>query len=132
MDGRHQLTGEERAHRLPDEVGRGDARDAEAVRDLGGKGRLARPGAAADEQHDRKIELVECVEAAEPAHRRRGLPGPEQVLGQLGELVEVEPVILDELRLGSACELVRTSQREPGGSERAGHAQSLIGLKSVP
>ena len=39
---RHELLREERAHRLADEVGRGDARDPEPVRDLGRDRRLAR------------------------------------------------------------------------------------------
>ena len=50
VDRRHELLREERAHRLADRVGRGDARDAEAVGDLGRERRLAGPGRAADEQ----------------------------------------------------------------------------------
>ena len=58
---------EERAHRLADEVGRGDARDPEAVRDLGRDRRLARAGRAADEHDDRQVELVQLAVAAQPA-----------------------------------------------------------------
>ena len=53
VDRRHELLREEGAHRLPDEVGRGDARDPEPVGDLGRDRRLARAGAAADEQDHR-------------------------------------------------------------------------------
>ena len=64
VDRRHELLREEGAHRLPDEVGRGDARDAEAVGDLRGDRRLAGARAAADEQDHRQIELLEVAEAA--------------------------------------------------------------------
>ena len=79
VDRRHELLREERAHRLADRVGRGDARDAEPVRDLGRDRRLAGPGGAADEEHDRQVELAERLEAPEQEDRVLAL-----VLGEHG------------------------------------------------
>src|SRR4051794_39797850 len=61
---RHELPREEGAHRLSDEVRRGDARDAQAMRGLGGERRLARSRRAADEEEDREVEALQCLEAA--------------------------------------------------------------------
>src|SRR5581483_9954798 len=55
VDRRHELVGEERAQRLPDRVGRRQARDPERVRDLGRDGRLAGPGRTADEDDERLV-----------------------------------------------------------------------------
>ena len=71
--------------RLPDEVGRRDAGDAQAVGDLGRDRRLAGAGRPSDEHDDRKVELLQVAIAAEApgcllalplarAPRRRG-PG---------------------------------------------------------
>ena len=103
VDRRHELRREERAHRLPDEVGRRDAVDPEPVRDLDRDRGLSRPGRAADHHDHRHVELLQvrqptepvdgaltlrlaehlAREHVEPLERRRGLP-------RLGE-VELDP-----------------------------------------
>jgi hypothetical protein len=66
VDCRHEVLREEGAHRLSDEVGGGDARDAEPVGDLGCDGGLAGTGRAADQQDDGQVEVVEAAEEAQP------------------------------------------------------------------
>ena len=61
---RHELLGEERPHRLADEVRRGDARDAEPVRCLGRDRRLPGSRRTADEQEQRLLELLKRAQAA--------------------------------------------------------------------
>jgi hypothetical protein len=120
---RHELLREERAHRLPDEVRRRDSRDPEPVRDLGGERRLAGPGGAADEQHDRQIQVLERLHAAQTANRPARVRLAEDLDGELGEAVEVEAVgvSLLEIGVGPARELVRARQRQAGGCERPRH-----------
>ena len=81
---------EERAHRLPHEVGRGDARDAEAVGELGRDRRLARAGRAADEDHDRQVELAELLVAAQALDRLASL-----LLAEHLDRERLEPLDLD-------------------------------------
>ena len=59
VDRRHEVLGQERAHRLADEVGRADARDPEPIGDLGRDRRLAGAGRAADQQDERQVELAQ-------------------------------------------------------------------------
>ena len=66
MDRRHELLGEERAHRLADEVGRRHAGDAQPVRNLGRDRRLAGAGRAADQHDQRHIERLEVGEPPQP------------------------------------------------------------------
>ena len=47
----------------PDDVGRRDARDAEAMGDLGGNRRFPGPGRAADEHEERKLQTAQRLEA---------------------------------------------------------------------
>ena len=80
---------EERAHRLADEVGRRDARDPEPVGDLGRDRRLARAGRAADEDHDRQVELAQLLVAAEAVGSpRRPPPRRASSTASRGEPVE--------------------------------------------
>ena len=82
VDRRHEAAREERAHRLADEVGRGDARDPETVRDLGGDGRLAGAGRAADQDHERQVELAQLLVAAQPHDRVGALLLAEDLDGE--------------------------------------------------
>ncbi len=81
VDRRHELLREERAHGLPDEVGRRDARDPEAVRDLGGERRLPGACGAADQDDDRHVEPLQVGEALQPADRPLPLLLAEGLLG---------------------------------------------------
>src|SRR5690242_3099521 len=51
----HELLGEERPHRLADDVGRRDPADPKPVGDLGRDGALPRARGAADQQHQRPV-----------------------------------------------------------------------------
>ena len=120
---RHERRREERAHRLADEVGRGDARDAEPVRGLGRDRRLAGPGRAADEQDDRRVELLDRVQAAKPPDRSPALLLAEHVRGELGEPVELDAIgaARRQIGVGASGEIVRAGHAEARGGERPRH-----------
>ncbi len=123
VDRRHELLGEERAHRLPDEVGRRDPRDPEPVRGLRRDGRLARAGRAADEDDHGQVELVQLTEAPEPADRLGALGVAEHLEGELLDPLEVRALLatLDEVLVDALRQLVRTSERDADRDEGAGH-----------
>ena len=90
VDRRHELLREERAHRLADEVGGRDARDPQAVGDLRRHAGLPGAGAAADEDDDRQVELLELAVAPQPAHGVDALVLAQNVLGKLLQALEVD------------------------------------------
>ena len=81
---------EERAHRLADEVGRRDARDAETVRDLRGDRRLAGAGRAADQHDDRDVERLQVGEPAQPRDRALALLVAEHLLREHPQPLDVD------------------------------------------
>ena len=87
---RHELLREERAHRLPDEVGGRHAGDAEPMRRFRRDGRLARAGRSADEQQERLVEPLQRVDPAQPANGARRLLLADELGGELAQAVEVE------------------------------------------
>src|SRR5579884_1922835 len=123
VDRRHELRREERAHRLPDEVGRRDAVDPEPVRDLDGDRRLARPGGAADQHDDRQVEVVELRQPAQPADGLDALGLAEHLAREHLEPLERDRPLacLGEVELDPARELVGLVGRHPGGDQRARH-----------
>src|SRR6185312_14583012 len=123
VDRGHELLREEGAHRLPDEVCRGDARDPETVGDVRGDGRLAGAGGAADQQDDRQVELVEVLEAAQPAHRGRAVLLAERLPSQLLEPLERDRLAaaLRQLRVGRQRDLVSPVGRDAGSHQRTRH-----------
>ena len=129
VDRRHERLGEERAHRLADEVGRRDAGDAEPVGRLGGDGRLARAGRAADEEQDRQVERVQRGVAAQAAHDVGALLVAEHLARELLDPVEVggARVALGEVDLDPRRQLVRALDRDAGGDERPRHQALRVG-----
>ena len=134
VDRGHELLREERPHRLADEVGRGDARDPEPVRDLGRDGGLAGAGAAADEQDHRLVELLQVAEAPQAADRAR--PGllAEQVDGELAQPVEVDRELpaLRQVGLRAPRELVRPLLGQPDRDESARQDPFEYGVSGPP
>ena len=121
---------EERAHRLADEVGRGDPRDPEPVRDLGGDGRLAGAGRAADQEDDRQVELLQRRGSAAAGAiawrpRSRRAPRPRAPRGGRGR-----PSSSPRSARSSssrARELVRALGRDAGRDQRARHQPLRVG-----
>ena len=128
VDRRHELVREERAHRLADEVRRGDARDPEPVRDLRRDRRLAGAGRAADEDDDRQVELAQLLVAAQLPQRLAALDLAEHLDGELLEPVELDDVAaaLGEVVADAARERVRAIRRDADGHQRAGHQAARV------
>ena len=122
VDRRHELLREERTHRLADEVGGRDARDSQAVRDLRRHAGLPGAGAAADEDDDRQVELLELAVAPQPPHGVDALVLAQHVLGKLLQALEVYGGLaaLLEIRLDAKGELPRANRGQPRADERAG------------
>ena len=80
------------------------------------------PVRAADEEHDRRVELLKRLQAAQPAHRPARVGLAEHLDRELAEPVEVETrrARAPGGRLGAAGQLVGPRQRQPvAGSARA-------------
>ena len=122
VNGGHELLREERAHRLTDEVGGSDARDAEPVRDLRGYTRLSRACAAADKDDDRQIEGLQLAVTAQPAYRVDTFAHSQNVLRQFLEALEVDRGLAALLEIGLDAErdLPRLHRRQAGRHQRPG------------
>src|SRR2546423_13703499 len=109
VDRWHEGAGEERAHRLPHEVGRGDARDSEAISELSRDRRLAGARRAADEDHDRQVELAELLVAAQALDRLASL-----LLAEHLDRERLEPPELDAA-LPAFAQPALAAPGRPGG-----------------
>src|SRR3954447_22297366 len=128
VDRGHEGAGEERAHGLPHEVGRGDARDSEAVRELGRDRRFAGARRAADEDHDRQVDLAELLIAAQTLDRLASL-----LLAEHLDRERLEPLELDaalaafaQLVVDAVRQRIGTVAGDPGGHERARHQPTRV------
>src|SRR5262249_7725062 len=124
----HEVMREERTHRLPHEVGRGDARDPEAVRELRRDRGLAGTGCAADEDHDRQVELTELLEAAQTLDRLASLLLAEHVDRERLEPLDLDAVLpaLAQLVVDAARQRIGAVPGHPGGHERARHQPARV------
>jgi hypothetical protein len=123
MDRGHEIAREEGPHRLTDEIGRGDTRDAEPVCDVGGDGGFARAGGAADEQDQRQVELVEIAVAAQALHRACTVLAPELLQRDLLEPLDRgrRAASRGEVGLDRDRELVGAVGGEARGDQGARH-----------
>ena len=63
---------------------------------------------AADQQHDRQVELLQVMQPLQAAHRACALLLAEHLDGELAQAVEVDLAgVLRQVDLRSACEIVR-------------------------
>src|SRR5581483_3937819 len=116
-------------HRLPHEIGRGHAGDAEPVRELGCNRGLPGSGGAADEDHDRQVELPELLVAAEALDRLAPLLLAEHLDGERLEALQLDLAAspLEQLVPDPARERVRTVACDSGGHQRARHQPARVG-----
>ena len=108
VDRRHEVAREEGAHRLADEVGRRDARDPEAVGDLGRDRRLPGSRRPADQEDDWDLQLAQLLVAAEAAGGLCAFVLAEHVAGELFEPLEVDRLLpaLRQVHLDALREVV--------------------------
>ena len=123
VDRRHELRGEEGAHRLPHHVRADDPGDAEAVRELRGERALAHARPAADEDDQRSLEAAQLLPLAEALDEDVALRRPELVardLVQVGEGEGRRPAA-PQAPLHGGRHVVGALGRQPGRHERLRH-----------
>jgi hypothetical protein len=122
VDRRHELAREEGPHRLPDEIGRGDARDPQPVGDVGRDRGLPRARRASDEQDQRQVELVQVAVAAQALHRDAAVLASERLERDLLQPLQRRrrTILRGEVGLDGDRELVGAGGGEPGGDQGTG------------
>ena len=90
-------------------------------------------GGPAHEQHNRRVQRLECSDTAGPVALRRVPPlVAEHLRGELLEALEADRQLVppDDLQLGSPCELVRALRGNAGCNQSPGHQRFRVGQPS--